>query len=119
MALVFLVVVAIFAVLFLSLLPVVLSTARKRRMLRSMPGMRETPILGHALYYMGKKPHEIVETVWEAFGKCGNTWKMFLLHEVQVVTSDPKVCEVSGTNAESRRTLELWTVVYTFLFALR
>lgn len=92
---VFQIVLSLFAIIILSLLPVVLSTARKRRMLRNMPGMKEVPVLGHALYYLNKTPAQIMETVWRAFGKCGRVWKMFLLHDVQVVVSDPKVCEVS------------------------
>lgn len=92
---VLLIITGVFVILFLALLPTILSAARKRRMLRNMAGMKETPVLGHALYYMNKSPQQIMETVWRAFGECGKIWKMFLLHEAQVVTSDPKVCEVS------------------------
>lgn len=86
---------AILTIIALFLLPVVLSTVRKRKLLSNMPGMKEKLILGHAAYYVNKKPHEIVEIVWQSFAECGKIWKMFLLHEVQVVTADPKVCEVS------------------------
>lgn len=92
---VFQIVLSLFAIILLSILPVVLSSARKRRMLRNMPGMKEVPVLGHALYYLNKSPAQIMDTVWRAFGECGRVWKMFLLHDVQVVVSDPKVCEVS------------------------
>lgn len=88
---------SIVLIIFLALLPVFIGGARKRLMLRNMPGRKELPIIGHAHYYLGKKPHEILDEVWKAFAECGNTWKMFLLHEVQVVTTDPKVCEVSSS----------------------
>lgn len=98
MAALLLILVAVFVGLLALLLPTVLTAARQRWVLRKMPGRAQMPIIGHAHYYLGKKPHEIVAAVWKAFEECGNTWKMFLLHEVQVVTSDPKVCEVSAVD---------------------
>lgn len=86
---------ALVGAIFLPLLPVIIKFHRKKRVLRNVPGMKEFPIIGHALHYLNKSPPEIVQTVFKGFQECGKVWKLFLLHEVQVIVSDPKVLEVS------------------------
>lgn len=87
---------ALVSAIVLPLLPVILAFYRKRRVLKNVPGMKEFPIIGHGLHYLNKTPPEIVQTVFKGFQECGKVWKLFLLHEVQVIVSDPKVLEVSA-----------------------
>lgn len=86
---------AVFVAIVLPLLPVILAFQRKRAVLKNVPGMKEFPVIGHGLHYLNKTPPQIVETVFRGFKECGKVWKLFLLHEVQVIVSDPKVLEVS------------------------
>lgn len=76
--------------------PVVLDTIRRRRVLLPVPGLEQTCVLGHVKHFMNKPPPVILETVQRAFRECGTVWKTFLLHETLVFVSDPKIMEVSG-----------------------
>lgn len=89
------VIAGVFVCLALLLLPFVLSVYRRRRVLRDIPGLEETFILGHAKHFHNKPSAEILKTLQRAFKELGTLWKVFLVHETLVVTSDPKMMEVS------------------------
>lgn len=64
-------------------------------MLQDMPGLQETFIVGHGLHFLNKKPVDIFKTLRKGSKDLGGMWKVFLLHECNLVISDPKFFEVS------------------------
>lgn len=84
----------VIVVLTTSLVPLVLRVRRQKRVLKNVPGLPETPILGHGPHFMNKKPTQLLETLVKCASQFGNIFKIHLLHETLVVVSDPKILEV-------------------------
>lgn len=76
-------------------LPLIFAVSRRRRILKPLPGLKESFLLGHAGHFLNATPPEIFKTLLEGFKQCGKTWKVFLLDDTLVVSSEPKVMEVS------------------------
>lgn len=79
------------------LLRLVRQVLRRKRILLHMPGLKETFMVGHGLHFLNKKPVDIFKTLRNGSKELGSRmWKVFLLHECNIMISDPKFCEVSG-----------------------
>lgn len=85
----------VFVLISLLILPLVLAVSRRRRILKSIPGLEETFILGHTLHFMNKSPSVILETLNRGFRENGRVWKALLFHDTILLVSDPKIIEVS------------------------
>lgn len=84
-----------FVLVSLLFLPLVLAVSRRRRILKPIPGLEETFILGHTLHFMNKSPSVILETLNRGFRENGRVWKALLFHDTVLLVSDPKIIEVS------------------------
>lgn len=63
--------------------------------LKNVPALKQHPLLGHGYLFIGKKPSEILTTLFNTQKALGRVVKYNIMDSIGVAVSDPKISEVS------------------------
>ncbi|KAI8115368.1 Cytochrome P450 4d2 [Lucilia cuprina] len=92
-----------------------LSKKRRNDMLSYMPGPKTLPILGNVLMYRGQSPEEIMEFITNNKQKFGKLYRVWILQQLAVFSSDPDDVEVILSSPQTITKNNLYELLHQWL----
>ncbi|XP_065364515.1 cytochrome P450 4d2-like [Calliphora vicina] len=92
-----------------------LSKKRRNDMLSYMPGPKTLPIVGNVLMYRGQSPEEIMEFITNNKRKYGKLYRVWILQQLAVFSSDPEDVEVILSSPQHITKNNLYELLHQWL----
>ncbi|KAM7350274.1 uncharacterized protein ACRADG_008889 [Cochliomyia hominivorax] len=92
-----------------------LSKKRRNNMLSYMPGPKALPILGNVLMYRGQSPEEIMKFIVKNKQKYGKLYRVWILQQLAVFSSDPEDVEVILSSPQHITKNNLYELLHEWL----
>uniref|UniRef100_A0A1I8Q941 Cytochrome P450 n=2 Tax=Stomoxys calcitrans TaxID=35570 RepID=A0A1I8Q941_STOCA len=92
-----------------------LSKKRRNDMLSYMDGPKPLPIVGNALAYRGQNPEEIMNFITNNSKKYGGMYRVWILQQLAVFSSDPRDIEVILSSPQHITKNNLYELLHSWL----
>uniref|UniRef100_A0A1L8EFT6 Putative cytochrome p450 4d2-like isoform x2 n=1 Tax=Haematobia irritans TaxID=7368 RepID=A0A1L8EFT6_HAEIR len=92
-----------------------LSKKRRNDMLSYMGGPKPLPIVGNALAYRGQNPEEIMKFITNNSQKYGGMYRVWILQQLAVFSSDPRDIEVILSSPQHITKNNLYELLHSWL----